>query len=131
MNTTLMLPRSGPLSYFDLVTSNSHCVRRLSTLMSSYSVSRISRQGKYCVFTLPRVLDAHVLGRKRAEIPVYSFTKHSRLETTTSIYSPHVLILEGIFALHDPRVLDLLDMKVCTFLDDTRALISDIPEGVL
>lgn len=31
---------------------------------------------------------------------------------TTSIYSPHVLILEGIFALYDPRILELLDMKV-------------------
>lgn len=51
--------------------------------------------------------------RKRAEIPVYSFEKHARLDRTTAIYSPHVLILEGIFALYDPRVLELLDMKVC------------------
>lgn len=51
--------------------------------------------------------------RKRAEIPVYSFEKHARLQQTTSIYSPHVLILEGIFALYDPRVLELLDMGVC------------------
>lgn len=36
------------------------------------------------------------------------------MEKTTSIYSPHVLIVEGIFALYDPRVLDLLDMKVWT-----------------
>ncbi|KUI68392.1 Uridine kinase [Cytospora mali] len=49
---------------------------------------------------------------KRAEIPIYSFAKHSREEKTTSIYSPHVLVVEGIFALHDPRVLKLLDMKV-------------------
>ena len=49
---------------------------------------------------------------KRAEIPVYSFEKHARLDRTTAIYSPHVLILEGIFALYDPRVLELLDMKV-------------------
>ncbi|KAK1256486.1 hypothetical protein MKX07_008745 [Trichoderma sp. CBMAI-0711] len=42
---------------------------------------------------------------KRAEIPVYSFAHHARLDRTTSIYSPHVLVLEGIFALYDPRVL--------------------------
>ena len=57
-------------------------------------------------------LGAHAWFRKRAEIPVYSFEKHSRLEQTTAIYSPHVLILEGIFALYDPRVLELMDMKV-------------------
>lgn len=43
---------------------------------------------------------------------MYSFEKHQRQDKTTSIYSPHVLILEGIFALHDQRVLDLLDLKV-------------------
>jgi pantothenate kinase len=43
---------------------------------------------------------------------VYSFAEHARLDRTTTIYSPHVLILEGIFALHDPRVLELLDMAV-------------------
>jgi uridine kinase len=50
--------------------------------------------------------------RKRVEIPVYSFEKHARLEKTTSIYSPHVLILEGIYALYDPRILAMLDVKV-------------------
>jgi uridine kinase len=29
-----------------------------------------------------------------------------------TVYSPHVLVLEGIFALHDQRVLDMLDLKV-------------------
>ncbi|KAL1869930.1 Uridine kinase [Diaporthe australafricana] len=49
---------------------------------------------------------------KRAEIPIYSFEKHARVDKTTAIYSPHVLVVEGIFALHDPRVLELLDMKI-------------------
>ena len=50
--------------------------------------------------------------RRRAEIPIYSFASHQREEKTTSIYSPHVLVLEGIFALYDQRVLDLLDLKI-------------------
>lgn len=56
----------------------------------------------------------HILtpSRKKADIPVYSFEKHSRLDKTTTIYSPHVLILEGIFALHDPHVLDILDLRI-------------------
>ncbi|OMP86787.1 Uridine-cytidine kinase-like 1 [Diplodia seriata] len=49
---------------------------------------------------------------KKVEVPVYSFAKHNREEKTTTIYSPHVLILEGIFGLHDQRVLDLLDLKI-------------------
>lgn len=43
---------------------------------------------------------------------MYSFEEHQRMSETTTIYSCHVLILEGIFALYDPRVLALLDMKV-------------------
>ncbi|KAH6668624.1 uridine kinase [Plectosphaerella plurivora] len=71
-------------------------------------------------FDAPDAIDFDVLveclrdlkAGKRAEIPVYSFAKHQRLDHSTTIYSPHVLILEGIFALHDPRILDLLDMRI-------------------
>ncbi|KAK7982065.1 Uridine kinase [Apiospora saccharicola] len=67
---------------------------------------------------------------KRTQIPNYSFEKHARLENSTVIYSPHVLILEGIFALHDPRVLDLMDMRIyCEADADTclsRRIIRDV-----
>lgn len=49
---------------------------------------------------------------KRANIPVYSFKEHQRQKETTPLYSPHVLILEGILALHDPRINEMLDAKV-------------------
>ncbi|KAH6989363.1 uridine kinase family-domain-containing protein [Ilyonectria sp. MPI-CAGE-AT-0026] len=69
---------------------------------------------------------------KRADIPVYSFAKHQRMEQTTSIYSPHVLVLEGIFALYDPRVLELLDMGIyCEADGDTclsRRIVRDVRE---
>lgn len=58
--------------------------------------------------------------RRRAEMPIYSFVKHQRETETTSVYSPHVLILEGILALHDPRILDLLDMKVSWVFSHVR-----------
>ncbi|KAF2143766.1 uncharacterized protein K452DRAFT_317213 [Aplosporella prunicola CBS 121167] len=67
---------------------------------------------------------------KKADIPVYSFQKHQRLDKTTTVYSPHVLILEGIFALHDPRVLDLLDLKIFADADGdlclSRRLVRDV-----
>ncbi|KAI0193293.1 uridine kinase [Xylaria flabelliformis] len=67
---------------------------------------------------------------KRAEVPVYSFEKHQRMEETTTIYSPHVLILEGIFALYDPRVMDLMDMRIyCEADADTclsRRILRDV-----
>ncbi|KAG0652880.1 Uridine-cytidine kinase 1 [Hyphodiscus hymeniophilus] len=69
---------------------------------------------------------------RRAEIPIYSFAKHAREKETTSIYSPHVLILEGIFALYDPRVIELLDMRIfCEADADTclsRRILRDVAE---
>ncbi|KAJ9216033.1 hypothetical protein DTO166G4_2277 [Paecilomyces variotii] len=49
---------------------------------------------------------------KKADIPVYSFADHQRQPHTTALYSPHVLILEGILALYDPRILEMLDVKI-------------------
>lgn len=49
---------------------------------------------------------------KKTDVPIYSFEKHAREDATSTIYSPHVLILEGIFALHDQRMLDILDLRV-------------------
>ncbi|KAJ5195284.1 Uridine kinase [Penicillium cinerascens] len=49
---------------------------------------------------------------KKAHIPVYSFAEHQRQPQTTTLYSPRVLILEGILALHDPRINELLDVKI-------------------
>jgi len=53
-----------------------------------------------------------MLRSMKTEIPVYSFAKHQREEHTLSVYSPHVVILEGILALHDPRIYEMLDMKI-------------------
>ncbi|KIW21087.1 uridine kinase [Exophiala spinifera] len=69
---------------------------------------------------------------KRTDIPIYSFEQHQRLDKTVSIYSPHVIILEGILALNDPRVLDLLDMKIYVEADPdvclSRRIVRDVRE---
>ncbi|KAK5118182.1 hypothetical protein LTR85_008162 [Meristemomyces frigidus] len=91
-------------------------------------------------FDAPNAMDFDILVEKlraiksgqKADIPVYSFSKHARQENTTTIYSPHVLILEGIFALHDERVLDLLDVKIFAEADAdlclSRRLLRDTRE---
>lgn len=71
-------------------------------------------------FDRPEALDFDLLVQtlsdlnqgKKVNIPVYSFVQHQRQSHTTPLYSPHVLILEGILALHDPRVLEMLDVKI-------------------
>lgn len=49
---------------------------------------------------------------ERTQIPVYSFVHHDRTEKSTTIYGANVIIVEGIYALYDPRLLELMDLKV-------------------
>lgn len=63
---------------------------------------------------------------------MYSFEKHQRLDKTTSLYSPHVIVLEGILSLNDPRILEMLDLKVYMEADGdvclSRRIVRDVRE---
>lgn len=50
---------------------------------------------------------------KKTTIPVYSFVSHDRLpEKSITIYGASVIVLEGIYALYDKRLLELMDLKI-------------------
>ena len=48
----------------------------------------------------------------KTTIPVYSFTSHNRTSKTNTIYGVNVIIVEGLYALHDQRLLDMMDLKI-------------------
>lgn len=52
------------------------------------------------------------LTSKKVRCPTYSFSTHSRTDKWLTIYGANVIILEGIYALYDPRVLALMDIKI-------------------
>ncbi|EGV64623.1 uridine kinase [Yamadazyma tenuis ATCC 10573] len=49
---------------------------------------------------------------EKARIPVYSFELHGRTDKVTTIYGANVIIIEGLYALYDKRLLDLMDIKI-------------------
>ena len=50
---------------------------------------------------------------KKTNIPVYSFVEHNRVPGKfITIYNSSVILLEGLYALHDPRFLELMDLRV-------------------
>lgn len=49
---------------------------------------------------------------EKAEIPIYSFKEHNRTSQSLTLYGANIVIVEGIYALYDPRVLEMLDLKV-------------------
>jgi uridine kinase len=56
-------------------------------------------------------------------MPEYDFGIHNRKAETTTVEPTEVLVVEGIFALHDERLLDRMDLKVYVETDaDVRIL---------
>jgi len=49
------------------------------------------------------------------DVPVYSYTEHTRLSETTTLTPKKIIILEGILLLTDPNVRDQIDASV--FID--------------
>jgi uridine kinase len=57
------------------------------------------------------------------EMPQYDFTVHNRTEETVTVEPTDVVVVEGIFALHDEVVLDMLDLRLYVETDaDVRIL---------
>lgn len=55
--------------------------------------------------------------------PVYDYTVHNRSDQTELVKSAPVILLEGILLLSDPRIRDLLDIKIYVDTDaDVRIL---------
>ncbi|CAI2372165.1 unnamed protein product [Moneuplotes crassus] len=53
-----------------------------------------------------------------AEIPNYDFSTHQRTSERTKIYKSYFILFEGILALHDKRIRDLMDLKIFVQEDD-------------
>lgn len=57
------------------------------------------------------------------QMPRYDFTTHSRTGSTTTVKPAQVVILEGILILTDPRLRDLMDIRVFVDTDaDLRVI---------
>ncbi len=82
-------------------------------------------------FDEPRAFDWELLYRHldmlregfSVEEPIYDYVTCSRLQETTLIEPREVIILEGIMALVDPAIRELLDMKVFVDADSDERLI--------
>lgn len=46
------------------------------------------------------------------ECPVYDFSQHTRSKNTVFIEPSKIIIVEGILVLHDPRLREMIDIKI-------------------
>lgn len=67
---------------------------------------------------------------KSIECPVYDYTKHNRYSEVIRIDPKPVILVEGILLLADPRVRDLLDIKVYVEADADERILRRISRDV-
>lgn len=72
-----------------------------------------------------------LLRRCRAvEVPVYDFSRHLRSKERRSVAPSPIIVVEGILALHDPRLRDRCDLKVYVDADADVRLIRRLRRDV-
>ncbi|MBC8216069.1 MAG: uridine kinase [Candidatus Marinimicrobia bacterium] len=49
---------------------------------------------------------------KPVDVPIYDFAKHNRKKETLGVDPHHVIVVEGILALHYPVLRELMDIKI-------------------
>lgn len=60
---------------------------------------------------------------KSVHVPIYDFTKHTRSEETIVIHPAPVIIIEGILIFSEPKLCDMMNIKVFVDTDaDVRVL---------
>lgn len=64
----------------------------------------------------------NLLSCKPASIPVYDYVNYRRTGEFTTINPTKVIIVEGIMALYDPQLRNLLDLKIFVHTDDDERL---------
>lgn len=67
-----------------------------------------------------------LLNWKSIKKPVYDYVAHTRSKEVVEVEPTEVIILEGILVLNDPRVRDLLDIKIFVDTDDDIRLLRRI-----
>lgn len=67
---------------------------------------------------------------KAVDCPVYDYSQHNRSKETLHIESRPVILVEGILLLADPRIRELLDIKVYVEADADERILRRISRDV-
>jgi len=59
-----------------------------------------------------------LLNGKSVEMPIYDFNTSSRVKETECKKPTYLIVFEGIFALYDERIRNIMDMKIFVDTDD-------------
>ncbi|CAG9325639.1 unnamed protein product [Blepharisma stoltei] len=63
-----------------------------------------------------------LLNGEEVNIPVYDYVNNRRSDTPIAAKPTRVIILEGIMALYDPKIRDMMDLKIFVHTDSDECL---------
>lgn len=72
-----------------------------------------------------------MLAGQAVDVPGYDFSTHSRSEGTLCVANADVIILEGIFALYYPELLELSDLRIYVDSDSDIRLARRLQRDIL
>ena len=65
-----------------------------------------------------------------AQIPIYDFNTHTRTNKTLTIGNHHIIVLEGILALFDAKIRNMMDIKLYVDTPDDIRIIRRIKRDI-
>jgi len=89
-------------------------------------------------FDHPDAVNFHELGKDlqtliaggTAKIPIYDYNTHTRTHKTLTIENHHIIILEGILALFDEKIRNMMDIKLYVETPDDIRIIRRIKRDI-
>ena len=74
-------------------------------------------------FDLMKTQIKALLDNEPVSVPLYDYDKHTRSGKTVDLHQHHIIVFEGILALYDPELRDMMDIKIYVdTADDVRIL---------
>ena len=81
-------------------------------------------------FTLMRDNLNTLMGGNAIDVPIYDFTTHTRDNENRKVEKHRIIILEGILALFDPIIRDMMDIKIYVETADDIRIIRRIKRDI-
>tara|TARA_B100000131_G_C17961089_1_gene550467 strand:+ start:123 stop:758 length:636 start_codon:yes stop_codon:yes gene_type:complete len=72
-----------------------------------------------------------MISGKEVNIPIYNYDTHLRSNKTKTISKHSILILDGIFALFDPYIREIMDIKIFVDTDNDLRIIRRIKRDMI
>ena len=71
-----------------------------------------------------------LMADKTIKIPIYYFNTHTRTDETLTIGNHHIIVLEGILALFDEKIRNMMDIKLYVDTPDDIRIIRRIKRDI-